>query len=263
MRVVASAVLLAALSAVAGGVSANSALGAPSDADGAQLRSLTDTVLKLLEKFRQSMKAPNSNLGLPRLDPLSLTNLSLNLAVAQSRIALELPSLGVQGLSTFQVEQLDVNALLLRARFGFSIADILATGRYGLDGRLLDALTLFGAGDFRIEAVNFNVTDGFLQIGYLNDSLYIKNLTLDFNLDQLKVRLDGLFGGGEVGELANRILNDVALDLVLDRKKDIIEYATGALVQKVNGFLHGKDLDDLGNIFNSGGGEASTSSPPI
>ncbi|KAJ8870885.1 hypothetical protein PR048_027186 [Dryococelus australis] len=163
-----------------------------------------------------------------------------------------------------------------------------------------------------LEAVNFNVTDGLLQIGYLNDSFYIKNLTLDFNLDALKanrvrfqvgslpdfstwescrtmslisglsrgspvsparafrsfsiltsfhthrllktsdVNLEGLFGGGDVGDLANRILNDVALDLVLDYKQRIISYATGALVKKANAFLKGKSIDDLGHLINGG-----------
>nr|CAD7610871.1 unnamed protein product [Timema genevievae] len=310
--------------------------------------SINDNLKALLEKLRASMGSPNEALGIPALEPLTLTNIDVNiqeegvdsphsytlvhlwtvpltatplsisgqfpsqlhpcpslyssphsytlvllytvpltatplsicrqfpsqpnvpsLSISRqfpsqpnvplcSSITGVVPTIAIHNLSTFVLEEINVNALALKATFGVSVSRVTCDGTYDITGVVGNLIPAWGKGPFTAEITGLNVTNGLLQIGSTNGTLFLKNLTVDFTYDSIKLHFEGLVGGGSLGELVNQILDDLVPDLLVQFKPDILNYLSSTIKTYADDVLKTMTVSDLLKLIN-GGGAASLS----
>nr|CAD7444504.1 unnamed protein product [Timema bartmani] len=302
--------------------------------------SINDNLKALLEKLRASMGSPNEDLGIPALEPLTLTNIDVNiqeegveyvptqcrqlkhffpsqlhpclspdssphspmfhpcpspdsfpsqpnvpplsisrqfpsqpnvppLSISRqfpsqpnvplcSSITGVVPTIAIHNLSTFVLEEINVNALALKATFGVSVSRVTCDGTYDITGVVGNLIPAWGNGPFTAEITGLNVTNGLLQIGSSNGTLFLKNLTVDFTYDNIKLHFEGLVGGGSLGELVNQILDDLVPDLLVQFKPDILNYLSSTIKTYADNVLKTMTVSDLLKLIN-GGGAASLS----
>nr|CAD7411456.1 unnamed protein product [Timema cristinae] len=277
--------------------------------------SINDNLKALLEKLRASMGSPNEALGIPALEPLTLTNIDVNiqeegvdsphrpmfhpclsldssphspmfhpcpsldsshsqtnvppLSISRqfpsqtnvplcSSITGVVPTIAIHNLSTFVLEEINVNALALKATFGVSVPRVTCDGTYDITGVVGNLIPAWGNGPFTAEITGLNVTNGLLQIGSSNGTLFLKNLTVDFTYDNIKLHFEGLVGGGSLGDLVNQILDDLVPDLLVQFKPDILTYLSSTIKTYADNVLKTMTVSDLLKLIN-GGGAASLS----
>nr|CAD7459589.1 unnamed protein product [Timema tahoe] len=168
------------------------------------------------------------------------------------------PTIAIHNLSTFVLEEINVNALALKATFGVSVSRVTCDGTYDITGVVGNLIPAWGNGPFTAEITGLNVTNGLLQIGSSNGTLFLKNLTVDFTYDNIKLHFEGLVGGGSLGELVNQILDDLVPDLLVQFKPDILNYLSSTIKTYADNVLKTMTVSDLLKLIN-GGGAASLS----
>ncbi|XP_063224224.1 uncharacterized protein LOC134532027 [Bacillus rossius redtenbacheri] len=217
---------------------------------GAQRTAMDDNVRALLEKVRLAMNESNPTLGLPALDPLRLSDVSLDINKGVTRLCGLLPSVEVRGISGFQLDALSVKLVLLRADFGLHVPEVRASGRYNVTGAISGLLPVYGSGPFSVQLTGLNVTNCYLKLGSNDGDLFLKNFTFDYSIGSVKLQLDDLLGGDSLGAAVNQMLNDVLPQLLADYKPDIVAFAASTVTTYADKFLSGKSVSDLLAIIN-------------
>ncbi|CAL8091481.1 unnamed protein product [Orchesella dallaii] len=107
---------------------------------------------------------------------------------------------------------------------------------------------------------------GSLGVKLLTGEVFLKNLDFNFTLGELDIKLEGLLGGGELGDLINEIINAVGLNIVTIVETVLHKTIADTLLLIINQQLEGVTLVDLigglipGPGTNCTGG--TTSAPP-
>jgi hypothetical protein len=74
----------------------------------------------------------------------------INLSLLLRRLQGELEGVVVKNISTFVIDNIKTNLLLLRLDFGLSVPKITAEGeRYSIDGNIGGLLPVYGEGPFK------------------------------------------------------------------------------------------------------------------
>ncbi|GFT17859.1 uncharacterized protein NPIL_428192 [Nephila pilipes] len=160
-----------------------------------------------IENFREQMKVGIPAINMPVLDPLYLQNLQINVYENLATMDLHIKTITVEGFSAFEFHHIypDLESFFLQVNL--TIPDVTSWGKYDLRGKLLKIFPLKGFGDFQI-----NVTDGEIsgigQLEFVNNSLQMTKLELDFTWKKLAIYLENFLGGGKFAELAVRSLSD-------------------------------------------------------
>jgi hypothetical protein len=67
----------------------------------------------------------------------------------------------------------------------------------------------------------------------------------------LQVNLEGLLGGGDLGDVANQYISDVLPDLVEQNKGLYLSQVAELIKEKVNPYLAQRTQDDLLDLINN------------
>lgn len=65
-----------------------------------------------------------------------------------------------------------------------------------------------------------------------------------------QVDLEGLLGGGDLGELANEAVSKMIPELLEQLKPDFLPYVTEQVIELANGLLEGVTLQDILDLIN-------------
>jgi len=212
------------------------------------IRDLLDTTV------RQLILEGSPDLGFPVLDPFELDHVDLDVNL-EGTIDLKgvLDGVKVRNLATFEIDNIKANLLLLRLDFGLSVPEIVAEGdHYAIDGNLGGLLPVYGEGRFTVSVQGLSLA-GTVVLGANNSFIYIKSLDLDVNLVSTKVNLEGLLGGGDLGDIANQIVSDMIPDLVEELKPTLLPDIIQLVIDLANEKLDGLTLQDLLDLINGGG----------
>ncbi|PSN55967.1 hypothetical protein C0J52_02147 [Blattella germanica] len=214
---------------------------------------LDDSVIAFLDTtVRDIIKNGYEEWGVPVLDPLSIEHLDLDLNFDQIKIAGTVDGAGVTGIAGFVVDLIKTNLLQLNVDFGVHVPEIhLTAEHYDIDGELGGLIPVYGNGSLEVFLRGLNIT-GKITIGTNNSYIYVRQLDLDASFVELETHIEGLLGGGELSDLINEVIADIAPDVFEEAKPTLIPILSEAVVSLANEKLDGMTLQDLLNLINGG-----------
>ncbi|XP_069687791.1 uncharacterized protein [Periplaneta americana] len=216
--------------------------------------SLDDSIINFLNtNVRQIMLEGSEELGIPILDPLKIDHLDIDLQMDPIALTGTADGVEVLEISTFVVDKIKTNLLMLNAEFAFHVPEIIAKGvNYNIEGSLSDMIPIYGSGAFEAVVEGLSIS-GKLYLGSNNSYIYIKQLDLDVNITALTTHFEGLLGGGDLSDLANEVISDMAPEVFENAKPELIPVLSEAVINLANEKLDGVTLQDLLDLINGGG----------
>ncbi|CAB3245393.1 unnamed protein product [Arctia plantaginis] len=211
---------------------------------------LENALRGLLEDLRQIMLTGSG--VIPVLDPLQIPSINTDGDLLNG-LTLSLNDLKVSKLSTFSVEELNVQlaiiALRLTLDFNIQVPVLeVEAGQYDL--RLwISGFTLFGRGDARINiirpALSGNVVATLFGEG---EGLYLRlqEVRIIFSIAEFDSHITGLLGGDEnVGSFLNAFLNYFVPNVVRLYEEEITNTVSGLVLVIGNTFLADFNIIDI------------------
>jgi Haemolymph juvenile hormone binding protein (JHBP). len=86
--------------------------------------------------------------------------------------------------------------------------------------------------------------------------MIVKNsekLFLFFLSFYFQVELEGLLGGGDLGDLANEAVSEMIPGLLEELKPEFLPYINEQVIELANGLLEGVTLQDILDLISGGG----------
>ncbi|ODM92694.1 hypothetical protein Ocin01_13989 [Orchesella cincta] len=206
---------------------------------------LDDLILYLINTFKNIAVNGSECYGIPPLDPLLVPNAAINISQQYFRINGGINNATAIGLRGLEATSVTSNLIQLTVALQMVLPEIVAEGNYDIDGLAMLIFPVYGHGPFRVKI-------GGLQMGgtgslgvKLTGEVFLKNLDFNFTLGEMDVRLEGLLGGGELGDLINDVINAIGLNIVSIVEKVLHEIIAETLLLIINHQLEGVTLVDL------------------
>ncbi|PNF29373.1 hypothetical protein B7P43_G07836 [Cryptotermes secundus] len=216
---------------------------------------LDDSIINLLDTtVRQIIIEGSEELGIPPLDPAKLDHVDLDLNLDGLVLKGSVDNAQAEKISTFVVDSVKTNLLLLRVEAQVSVPEIVASGEhYKLEGNVGGLLPVHGEGSFSV-SVKGLVIKVKISLGSSNSFINVKTLELDVTLEEIKTDFKGLLGDDEdLSNLINEIISDLAPELFEELKPSVLPVVADAIVNLANEKLEGVTLQDLLDLINGGG----------
>ncbi|GIY83794.1 uncharacterized protein CEXT_590192 [Caerostris extrusa] len=186
-----------------------------------------------IDNFREQMKVGIPEINMPILDPLVLKDLDINVDENLATMELSIKTIIVNGLSSFKFHHIypDLESFFLQVNL--TLPQVTSSGEYSLTGKLLKIFPLKGNGNFQI-----NITEGEIsgigQLEFVNDTLEMTKLELDFIWKKLEVFLENFLGGGKFAQVLQKIIPAAGKSVFDNFKPDILKMMNRALIDEVN-----------------------------
>ncbi|XP_063224228.1 uncharacterized protein LOC134532029 [Bacillus rossius redtenbacheri] len=168
-----------------------------------------------LDGSRGLLRRAHPLLGLPALDPCLLRRVDASHRLpGVSEMKGHLSDVTVRGLSAYRVRRLAVNWADSTADLGLSFPEIDVDGSYSVKGTFAEFLPVFGEGPFRVNIRDLELNT-VVCLSYLNKTLSVDALDLDYKFKHFESKFAGLMGGGQTGEAVNEVINEKAPQLLV------------------------------------------------
>lgn len=189
---------------------------------------------------------------LRHLEPVKIEGpFNINLNEEQISIQGSVDTLVINGLSDFIVNRWFVDAANSKIEFDLSLAKLVSTGHYTIDGVLINFFPLQGSGNFNIKVKDVRLT-GHIQIeGNGRNGISVQEILLDTRFGELTSQLDNI---GEQSDLdtMNEILGVVLVDLFYQHEKLIKTVLCESIKSDINRYLLANSMAHsliLGTVF--------------
>ncbi|GFV42800.1 uncharacterized protein TNCV_841541 [Trichonephila clavipes] len=186
-----------------------------------------------IENFREQMKVGIPAIKMPVLDPLQLKNLDINVYENLATMNLNIKTITVEGFSTFEFHHIYPDLENFFLQVNLTIPDVTSWGKYDLEGKLLKIFPLKGAGDFQINVTKGEIS-GVGQLEFVNNTLQMTKLELDFTWKKLSIYLENFLGGGKFSEVLQRLIPRAGKSVFDNFKPKILKLMNRALIDEVN-----------------------------
>ncbi|KAJ8922054.1 hypothetical protein NQ315_008695 [Exocentrus adspersus] len=161
----------------------------------------------------------------PKLDPLNITEITLNTG---TQLSIKLKDIVLSGLNGIKIEDIRIDLKKQTFYMKSSFASLSIDGIYTVDGQIL-VVPVKGTGPFHLTCENMVVDYSFdykLMKGpdgkdYVDPDLAPK---LTYTVQKINVQLENLFNGNkELGDRTNEFLNEHALEINNEFKDTFVE----------------------------------------
>ncbi|XP_013793120.1 uncharacterized protein LOC106477066 [Limulus polyphemus] len=198
----------------------------------------------VLENFRAIMKQGSSNPKIPVLDPLSVRPQNIDESKGSTKISVKLWDILIRGLSDFQIKQLNADINKLKLQIKLNIPKLIATGKYELNGKIINIFPLSGNGNARIEAKDVDV-EGEATLGLSSGKLKVLRLDLHLQFHSILVNFENLLGGGNFGDLLNQLISSLGRPLFDKFGPKLVNDLEDGLKESLNKELGKFSLSDI------------------
>ncbi|CAL1293759.1 unnamed protein product [Larinioides sclopetarius] len=194
---------------------------------------LENYLREAIENFREQMKEGIEAINMPVLDPLELKDLDINVAENLATMDLHIKMITVEGLSSFQFHHIYPDLENFFLQVNLTLPGVISWGKYYLSGKLLKIFPLKGNGNFQI-----NVTEGEIggtgQLEFVNSTLQMTKLELDFTWKKLEIFLESFLGGGKFSDVLQKLIPTLGKGVFDNFKPEILKLMNEALINEVN-----------------------------
>ncbi|XP_077293497.1 uncharacterized protein LOC143916340 [Arctopsyche grandis] len=213
-------------------------------------RKLSDAAKEILESLRKLLLNGDQSRDIPVMDPWKVKTYSFEFSSLPLSLKISAENIVLTGLSGFNVHNIDLSESPLQLKFDFTLPAIkMDAAKYTLRGRVFDALPIYGAGavDFEIGNFYFSGTSG---VAEGPNGVYLTDLHLLLTIEAVKSDITGMLGGGDIDEVINAMLEDMAPEFFNENSEFVSELVKDPILEKVNEIFNGLSLEELKNIVN-------------
>ncbi|KAI9552764.1 hypothetical protein GHT06_020644 [Daphnia sinensis] len=175
----------------------------------------------------------------------------INLNEEQISLQGSVDTLVINGLSEFIVNRWFVDAANSKIEFDLSLAKLISTGHYIIDGILINFFPLQGSGNFNINVKDVRLT-GHIQVERnAQNGIFVQEITFDTRFGELTSQLDNL-GEQSDKDAMNEILGVVLVDLFYQHEKLIKSVLCESIKSGINQYLLANSMAHsliLGAVF--------------
>ncbi|XP_014290650.1 uncharacterized protein [Halyomorpha halys] len=196
---------------------------------------LEDLVTETLEYVRFLLKKHDPYV-LPNMPDQHLQDTDIDFVLSAS-------DMGLSNAAGFTIDNIKVNPLTLKASFQVTIPSGHVAGNYKISGTGWGK-KVEGSGALTGDLTNF-VQSGNLQLGVVDHSIQVKDLSLDYSIGDLKIAVDGLEIEGMTKDEVNDLLNKQLLNNLKNNKAFVVEHAAAQVKTIANKILHGHTLAEV------------------
>lgn len=202
-------------------------------------------IKKTLENLREVMPHGIPELKIPQLEPFKLPVIDIpriREGVADVQLAMKDFILG--GLSSFNVRHAKGNAGDMSVELELFFPEVAANANYDLDGKIL-IFPLYGKGPASVKINDLNIKfSASVSIENMK-RVQLNNLRVDLTFGQIQIYLQGIVGGGNLGNVVNTLINALG-KLIYDKLKDrLLPEVSRILVTVINNELKKVDLQQI------------------
>ncbi|KAK3921725.1 O-GlcNAcase NagJ [Frankliniella fusca] len=206
-------------------------------------RATEDAFDKLVETLRKLIET--------MAEPLKQEYISLDHHDRTINVAGFIKDLTVYKLSTFKIEEKDVNFFNVSAHLKVSFDTLDLHGTYKVDATASGQLHVFGDGKFDVRLREPTV-DVFIRLGYIEEHFTIEELNVMLKMSKLKVIMSNFLGGGEVGDLICGIISDVGPDFLEEYREEVSGLLSSVGMDTINVLLAKVDINTIIDWISSG-----------
>ncbi|XP_015183596.1 PREDICTED: uncharacterized protein LOC107070173 [Polistes dominula] len=203
----------------------------------------------VVDKFREVMRNGNETLEIPIMDPFKLDQFEYNI---REKFNIEaqgyLQNLQINKLSTYKIIQAEFHLFRIKVNVHYIWDSIELITDYNLTGIYEHFLPIYGLGeiDAIVKGLDVEVIMGlWIKNGYL----YVRNLQSAIKLEELDIKVTGLFNNKHISNIISIILSNVAPQLVDIYQEELTELLNTSATDIINDLQKNNTLWDL--IFNS------------
>jgi len=198
---------------------------------------LDSCLLDLVNGMRPLFLTGIPYLDIPVLEPLSISNITLN--VADAAFVAVLSNVQIRGLSKFVTKDLAYDRKNKLLKLTFSYPEFRATGKYKITGKIF-SLPIEGSGPFW--TILANVTAEVTQFMAIiknpidnSEMMEVADQHFDMSFSKMRMRLNNLFNGDPIlGETVNNFINENQQELFNGYKTDIFKQIGGMVKSILN-----------------------------
>ena len=218
-------------------------------------RSISSTVVDVIEGIRDQMPCGFPGLGIPPLAPLKIKHQSVNLDYPFLKLQGSVDNFVLNGLNDFDIAEMKVNAILSKVTFRFVFNNINVDTLYDMSLMLKKfgfTVNMIGAGPAKFAIKDMQIWGTMkYSLGVLSGKLKLKTLEVRTHIGDVESDIEGILGEGAVNHKMNDIIEE-AIELAVNENEDMItETIESVALPVVNSVLNDVALSDL--IGGSGG----------
>ncbi|XP_068203243.1 uncharacterized protein [Palaemon carinicauda] len=174
---------------------------------------IANSIASAMEASRSYIAEGVPSLGIPPLDPLGpFPRIGFNVDTDGVRLDFMLNDTYVMNMAQFIICQINVT-MGVKQKFDMvlKLENFHIEGYYGLDGTIAYIFPVYGAGNYSVDVINAGYYGGGkLAYNVIKKCLVLSNFDLDVFFDDLHVVLDAIFGGGDMADLVNSVIDEIA-----------------------------------------------------
>jgi len=166
---------------------------------------------ELMEWFRVAVTEGDPDIDLPPLDPYYIDYQKIDIEESFMTAVLELNDTTAVGLAQYIVTNVETDLETQRIDMTMTLHEFLMDGMYDLDGTAWHILPLFGNGSFELNLtdITFRWAADIVTVPVEENKhiFQLENLEMNMDFENISVYFENLLGGGDLGDMANEIIN--------------------------------------------------------
>ncbi|XP_075150495.1 uncharacterized protein LOC142224597 [Haematobia irritans] len=188
-------------------------------------RSISSTIVDVIEGIRDQMPCGFPGMGIPPLAPLKINHQEINIDKPAIRLSGSIDNFRLNGLNDFEIAEMKVNAITSKVTFRFIFNNVNVDTKYDLVLMLKKAgftINMVGAGPAKFAIKDMQIW-GTLKysLGLLSGKLKLKTLEVRTHIGEVDSDIEGVLGEGTVNHKMNDVLAE-AVELVVNENEDMI-----------------------------------------
>lgn len=228
-------------------------------------RSISSTVVDVIEGIRDQMPCGFPEMGIPPLAPLKIAHKEINIDYPAIRLHGSVDNFRLNGLNDFDIAEMKVNAITSKVTFRFIFNNVNVDTKYDLSMVLKKAgftINMIGAGPAKFAIKDMNIWGTMkYSLGVLSGKLKLKTLEVRTHIGDVESKIEGMLGEGMVNHKMNDVLAE-AVELAVNENEDMIAETIEAIaLPAVNSVLDEMTLAEI--IAGSGGEGEKTECIPM
>jgi len=209
---------------------------------------ITEIILKTILDIKSHMHEGIPALGIPPLDPFKIPDYHFDLKEPKYKLAGNglLSKVVIRNLSSFNVTEIKTDIKNMIINLTLEIPNFSIDGFYTLNGKAMSFFPIRGEGSFFLRPKNvqcFMTT----EIGFANEHLYVKKFDFSLEIGDVYSHFDGLYGGGIVSNILNKVINAFGLTLFDKLEPTFHNQIRNVLIDELNAVLKDINLAGLAN----------------
>ncbi|XP_073821847.1 uncharacterized protein [Musca autumnalis] len=230
-------------------------------------RSISSTVVDVIESVRDQMPCGFPGLGIPPLAPLKINHQAINIDYPALRLVGSIDNFRLNGLNDFDIAEMKVNAITSKVTFRFIFNNVNVDTLYDFSVMLKKygfTINMVGAGPAKFAIKDMQIWGTMkYSLGVLSGKLKLKSLEVRTHIGEVESDIEGILGEGVVNHKMNDVLAE-AVELAINENEDMITETIEAMaLPMVNGVLDEFKLTDLVGSIGGGDGTEKTECIPM